>query len=378
LKHAEYAITNLNILRGYDSKQDNQFLQLMKRTMSDDFTQLYGHDYGLDITKDYNGIDHNILQSKDLHFVYSNRLGEHFANVEMKPAGGDLIQVTGMVKNEDGTYTISYNNKSTEQPFTNTKPIGNLYDLWRSVGGEQSVTKLDSEVGKFEGTANTPLDGYIPSSSSVEAVKDFVNAVGVKTQDLEKLVGKANAATIKKAYKAEQLQGLESNNPDYMNQLTVIQPLKNSLIGQVSFKSAVKVGARNPVSLKQFMSKDPIPVNSHSSTFYGMQLNAEHAVGADSKVVEQSQIITALSFVGTSPEHASKAFDSINNYVAGELLTLMPAITDMKTDVNQKNELKRIMRKIISNAIGSKDITGMASAVVKALKDEMDVNGKHI
>lgn len=375
LKHAEYGITNMNILRGYDSKQPNQFLQLMKRTMSDDFTNLYGHDVNLDITKDHNDVDHNILRDKDLHFVYSDRLAEHFQNLESKPKHGSLIQVNGMVKNPDGSYTISYTNKNTDQQFNVTKPITNLYELWRTLGGEQAVEKSDAEVGKFEADVDTVMDGFVPSMSSTEAVKDYVNTVGVRTSSLEAKLGADIAKTVQKSYRDDRLRGATSNNPEYMNQLTVIQPLKNSLIGQVSFKGAVKVGATNAVSMKQFMSGDPILVNSHSATFYGMQLNAEHAIGEDSKVIEQSQIITALSFVGTSPEHASKAFNAIHDYVAGRMLSLMPAITGMKTDPNQKNELKRIMRKIISNSLGTKDITGMTSAVVAAIKAEMDVNG---
>lgn len=383
LKYAEFPTTNKNVKDGYKDGKPNIYFHSLKRTMDTDFTNFYGEDLEVDITKDFTGNANDIVARLEPTFQYNSKLETEygFDNTAGSFKDGDLVKLKAISKLDGNDYVFEYEVTSANGE-TNVAQIPtevkNLFQLWTGLGGAYSVSYDQNEVDRYSPDTDTIMNGYVYDDSSMDILYEFVNSVG---NPLFNANGELNySENAVDQYYDEDLdyvrdvneEPFKTFNTDNYTQFNVIQPLKTSLIGRISFTSGKKVGASNTMSIGDFMNPAKnIKYKRHSNVFYGMQLNAEHAVGDHDEVTEQSQIISALDFVGHSPEHALKAFTAISDYISGMLHRFNDNIFEMTNNASAKRQLENIIRDVVAKSLDGRDISGMAGSVVSALRAEI-------
>lgn len=400
LKYAEFPTLNANIRNGYNDKKDNIYHMFMYRTMSEKFDNVGENGnkqkIHVDITQDYTGVStQHILDRYEPTFVYNSKLESDF-NMDFKDPitqvsqvqEGELVTLKKINSNGDNTYVLHYeikNDLNETRPLQVAKIIDNLYDFWGALGGAYGVTYDSDEVGRFERDVNTVMDGYNYSEDNVKALFEYMNLVGSRIYNEDNTINKAVFRdnpelafdTIMSYYEdnldviIEDESEIANFNTKNTTQFNVIQPLKINLIGRATFASGAKVGATNVNTVNNFVNpKKKLKYSTIPSMYYGPQLSAEHAVGDHDEVTEQSQIISALNFIGHSPEHAEKAFKAISGYISGKLNDLMVNVFKFENPELRK-QIDVIVRKVVSKALDGRDITGMANFVVDKVRQEI-------
>lgn len=388
LKYAEFPAINRNVRDGYRDDRPNFYLHALQRTMSEDFTQFYGTDLEVDITKNFLGENHDIISRLNPKFIYNDKLASdyNFNNDNDSIKDGDLVEVKEIRNVGPNHYVFKYdvtNSRGDTTPIERDYEITNLFQLFTALGGSYSVQYDQNELDKFAPYRGTPRNGYVYSDSSMDTVYEFLNTVGTKVfNDQGELLHDKN--TITSYYKNDLDKPLPRGadltvfNTPRLTQFNVIQPLKTSLIGRISFTSGKKVGASNIVSIDDFMNPNKnVKYDNHSNEYYGLQMSAEGAIaqeGIDDEVTEQGQIITALDFVGHTPENALRTYNGISNYIVGILGDFNSNVFNMSNDPTAKRKLDTLVRDIVARSLESRDITGVAGAVVATLREELNNN----
>lgn len=376
LKHAAHSITNRNVKAGYKNGE-NDYLSLIQKGLSFDFVNIkYGKQNSqvlslgdLDITKNFLGLNSNILNDNPLQFTMPIEKHNRIQALQGQPYNS-LITVLSIIKQpEANTYQVTYKNETTGQEIKDIQTFTNSWDLWNALGAENSVELKESEKGKFSETRGTVLDGYLPSMTSWEVLTKFMNNVGITTDKL-----KESNPEFYDHYHSTYLHSvLETPLEEKIyDQTNVFQPMKFTHVGEFVFESAYKVGPQNILKMNDIRSpKSNLPFSIANNTIYGLQLDAGHDVDGSS-VTEQTQIISALDFVGDTPETALSSYMAISTYVSNSLANLLPSISQYTANVEDTRKVREIIRKILITSLDAKDITGIDTALVEILKAEVE------
>lgn len=218
--------------------------------------------------------------------------------------GKYTYKVNKLTKNIDGVYSIETTNQETLEPYSFTKNINNLYDLWQAFGGAYSMTKKHNK--------------YVYSDVSVEAVGGI---------------------------------------------MSVVDGLKDKMIGILAQKSSVKNGATNINEASVLTEPDPYLMYSEFDThFFGIQLDANH-VSDQSVVNEISQVISALAENQATPELYSELYQAIGEIINNEIKEYDKKY---KTETGEFN-LEKISKDFI-DVLKSGDKIGNALEIVDLLE----------
>src|SRR5690606_13803932 len=216
--------------------------------------KLDGIDLNLDLSRDYNN-DHIDLSKLFSEIAFIKSDSHNIPNV----VNGTLLRLRDITSTGEGNYDITYTlNDPSLPPIVINSPIETLYDLWNILGGPDSVSLNEEDRGKFY-LADDPLDGYVGSNTSWEALAEYVNRVGFWYNSAIE-PEKTNVNTISTVVRKDMYNVLKNVVKKYMeephpnnynasivdapiNQRNIIQPLKLGLIAEVTFESGQIVGA---------------------------------------------------------------------------------------------------------------------------------------
>lgn len=223
----------------------------------------------------------------------------------------DIVDSTGKI---DTNFNQLYKDKLTSQVSINSN-----FDLWTVLGGEFSMKIVDNSLDWSE--------------SSIEKVADIASDIKIRrsNKDIRFIKGyESYLSEIKELDNTlynHTLQILnnqfpENLNPHMFTQTYYLQPMKHSDIHYVSPKSAIKNGYANMNSSEEYNTKNS-KLNSWttSSLHLGIVLNADHSVD-NSTISEMSQVISALSQLGTTHNLANQAYKAIGQSVSNNLKKL--------------------------------------------------------
>ena len=176
--------------------------------------------------------------------------------------GNHIHKVEKLEKMLDNSYNVvtTIVNSTQQESISFNRKINNLYDLWQCFGGAYSMTKTNGE--------------YIYSDASIEAVGNIIS---------------------------------------------LVDGLKDKMIGILAQKSSVKNGATNINHSSMLSSENPEFMYSNFDThFLGIQLDANH-ISDQSVVNEISQVISALAENQATPELYSELYSAIGEIINSEI-----------------------------------------------------------
>jgi hypothetical protein len=275
---------------------------------------------------------------KDLHnFVRINgikRLGVEFDQTTGRI--NNNYEIDRQVVNNDGSINMQLTEANQQYFKALPSTINSNYDLWKTLGGEFSVSIKTNGNGNF-------LDW---GEASVEKVADVASRISVRRslKDVDGDLGYESALEelrqVNPVMYISTLNALQEKFPenlediDYMTQSYYFQPMKHSDIHYVAPETSIKNGVAN-INPSNVYNNDEFSLNSWKvpSLYLGIQLNSDHHVD-NSEVSEMSQVISALAELGTTHAVVNLAYKAIGQSVINNLAELKVHLTSGSTEVN--------------------------------------------
>jgi hypothetical protein len=371
-KHALHGITNSDI------QNSPTYKQLMSKLLGVRFTQIEGIELQLDITKDFNGNNINVISEiGNIHFEYKS--DTHNISAEIRD--GSLVEFKNISNVGPDTYQLTYSVNGKD--YLVTKNIDNLYTLWTAFGAEYSLTYKKEEEGKWKSEKDL-TNGFVKSNTSWDALTVYTNKVGFYNttfkHDLKQTLNDKLKTGNVKSLRANLVKRFPNvkfsdKSPDLMTitQSNIIQPLKINNIGQVTFASGQKVGAKNTISLDKLKTSRPqdLNISLEDTTLYGIQLNADHEVD-ESTVTEPTQIISTASFSGNVTELLDNVYSGIANYILGNMSKYQFVVPLENMDLEDKNKLNDFMKRIVKVAFANQNLSGFSNLIISTINEEKD------
>jgi uncharacterized protein YdhG (YjbR/CyaY superfamily) len=231
---------------------------------------------------------------KNLHqFVRIN--GIERVGIELDQYTGKInnnYKIDRQIVNNDGSINIDLTN-ANQTYFGGLKNIINSnYDLWKTLGGEYSVSIKSNGNGNFLDWGETSVEKVADvasriairrSNADVEEDGDF----GYETY-LEEIRALNPILHLKTLRKLQEKFPENKEEIDYTTQSYYLQPMKHSDIHYVAPETSIKNGVAN-INPDYVYNHDEYGLNSWSvsSLHLGIQLNSEHHVD-NSEVSEMS------------------------------------------------------------------------------------------
>lgn len=390
-KHALFSITNENLRNSPTMNTINM------QMLNQNFNKLGDFDLGvIDITRDYNNKHINLSEIVGEVSFTANEFVQTLSTLVPNASfmyEGDLNQFNESklltfkdLSFNNGNFEASYIvNKNEEDVLTWTGNINNYNTLWHLLGGRFSVEYSNNNLGN---APSSILDGYTNSNTSWDAMTEYVNRVGfwyngsesngdfLTIRDMINVSSPSTLRSIKQTYNnflhnpnpvSEDKSPVESRP----SQKNIIQPLKLNFLGEFTFNSGQKVGAKNVISVEDVLAGN-LNFSYESNIHNGIQLNADHEAD-QSEVTEQTQVIGTLSFTGNTPEYARKVFNSINRYITENLGDIMSSINanDYGTNPEVQDKVLNLLKRIIVKTFDDKDVDSLANSLVQVIKKEI-------
>lgn len=220
----------------------------------------------------------------------------------------------------------------------NAHTIRTLFELHASMGGIESMSKLDKKL--------------VYSEASNQAVANFMIYVSVPTDEYYSKI------------KQKQPKEISTTQKYYH------QPLKTRLINALINQSAIKNGASN-VNKKHVWEDDTQLLYSIMSTEkYGIQQDSDHEAD-EGTVSEMTQVISALDATGLYHDEVAAVYKALAQQ------TLKAAEIEIETIVNadNPNALYELIGKTILN--NYKDTKGLTRAILHQVKKNFKFSANH-
>lgn len=251
----------------------------------------------------------------------------------------------------DFSGNINYS-KSFDNLYFRDKNTGKYYKIKQIVIENNTASRTLVEVNKYGQEVSQEFPDLMPATSIYK---------------LDQIFGGAWAMEINK--NTNDLQYSE-NNLDYTNQIICDYNLKDSMIGWLVNKSALKVGTSNLNSENTWFDDSPLLYTTMSTKFGGVQMDADHELD-DAEVTEMTQMISALEQLGFTHDIADQIYQQIGKFCHDAIAKIQDTL--YKGD---KDELYKIFGKAVVKAFqtGTKDTLGLAQSFVRLAQQDFIEN----
>lgn len=213
--------------------------------------------------------------------------------------------------------------------------IDSLFELHTALGGIYSESKKNGTLQYSE--------------SSNYAVARFINKVATLKED-----GDANDLTQKSYY----------------------QPLKQAMIDMVANQTAVKNGTGNINSTSSFYDNSKLNFIIVGTDNYGIQMDADHTAD-EAKMTEFSQVISSLDAKGRLHDYVHGIYEVLGQVALETSKVELQAVEEFRKSGNISKIYDVVGRTIINNISSKKGQAGLADAIIKAIRKEMDKFADH-
>jgi len=296
---------------------------------------------------------------------------------------GDIYQILSLsnditIENEDGSISITKGkpnqfsrkiiNLTTKIPTTELPvDVNNLYDLWKLLGAENSVS-IDSE-GKFKGKFNYQDTNFTESDSSHQALAEFVNRVGYKKNNAQKNNLKSKYDLTEEEF-IKVFPEFKVTKSSFLidNQNNTWQPLKDMFIGKFVHASAQKSGAINIQHIDDVYGTGAIYPVDVPAISTGLLMDTDHEVEG-SEITRMGQIISAIEFMGESHNVSRGVYNAIADVLNIKLKNLLDTVVTGK--VNKAALYKEVTDNLIKT-FNSKDQQSIGKFIGDMVSREND------
>ena len=214
--------------------------------------------------------------------------------------------------------------------------IDSLFELHTALGGIYSESRDDNGNLQY-------------SEASNYAVVNFMNRV----------------ATLK-----------EGADPENLTQDSYYQPLKEAMIDVLANNSATKNGAGNINPTSSYYDDTDFYYIEVGTEGYGIQMDADHEAD-EAHMTEFSQVISSLDAGGRLHDYVSQIYETLGK-LALDLSSIELEAVDFLQKTGNKTKLYDIVgRTIINNLNEKRGQAGLASAILKAIKQNFNLNTNH-
>lgn len=168
---------------------------------------------------------------------------------------------------------------------TQNVQINNLYDLYKVLGGTESMAK--QEDGQL---------GY--SDNSLKMLYNYVINIGTVLDE----------------------------NYDKLDQSTVRQPLRDKFIAIAASDSGIKRGATNVNGKEVYTNKElQLLISKIRTALFGAQMDVYHHIDNESEATEPTQTLAALATNGNTREEANKVYNAISSIISANMKAITTA-----------------------------------------------------
>lgn len=298
----------------------------------------------LDIMKDFKG---NTL---DLY----EKLGERV----FYKSGDNFYEIINMENVGDNTYSVEKIRVDKKgipigDIITNNAIIDTNFKLWQVLGGENSMSL----------NVNNDLE-Y--SDGSLDNTVKFINSTGFyRTEENALKLGHSLGQDLYGDYKTNDII-----DNTILDQTSVYQPMKHSMISYLVNKSAIKNGSANINNSDAYYKNSELEYFTIDTHNIGVQMNADHEADL-SEVTEMSQVISAIEEKGRTHNISHKAYSDIGKIVYASVKDLMDAMTHYYQTGDKSDYYTLVGKSLVKTVLNSSNSLGLADSIINQISKDL-------